>query len=121
MLSLLGLGKKMNLRPAELSGGEKQRVALARALVKEPTMLFADEPTSALDWAHGQQVIELLRAAAHERGTTLVVVSHDNRVVPYADRVYHLEDGRLRADEGDAVAAAGLNGEAPARRQTADH
>src|SRR5262249_34633825 len=113
MLSLLGLAKKMNLRPAELSGGEKQRVAFARALVKEPTMLFADEPTSALDWAHGQQVIELLRAAAHERGTTLVVVSHDNRVVPYADRVYRVEEGKRRGEEVEPVGVAGLNGEAP--------
>jgi putative ABC transport system ATP-binding protein len=101
-LEQLGLGRKGHLRPAELSGGEKQRVAIARALVKQPALLFADEPTSALDWAHGQHVIEMLRAAAHRRGATLVVVSHDNRVLPYADRVFHLTDGRL---EPDCVAA----------------
>jgi putative ABC transport system ATP-binding protein len=58
-------------------------------------MCFADEPTSALDWAHGEQVVELLRAAAHESGATLLVVSHDARIVPFVDTVFHLEDGRL--------------------------
>ena len=79
-----------------MSGGEKQRVAIGRALVKDPSFMFADEPTSALDWAHGGQVIGLLRAAAHERGTTVLVVGHDPRIMPFADRVLHLEDGALR-------------------------
>jgi len=95
LLEMLGLGRKGHLYPEELSGGEKQRVAIGRALVKEPAFCFADEPTSALDWAHGEQVIELLRSAAHERGATVLVVSHDARLVPFADRVLHLEDGRL--------------------------
>jgi putative ABC transport system ATP-binding protein len=95
MLTLLGLGKKAHLRPAELSGGEKQRVAIGRALIKGPDFCFADEPTSALDWAHGEQVVELLRTAAHERGATVLIVAHDSRIIPYADRVLHLEDGRL--------------------------
>jgi putative ABC transport system ATP-binding protein len=95
MLSLLGLAKKGHLRPVQLSGGEKQRVAIGRALIKEPVFCFADEPTSALDWAHGEQVIELLRSAARERGTTVLVVAHDSRIVPYVDRVFHLEDGCL--------------------------
>jgi putative ABC transport system ATP-binding protein len=95
MLGILGLGNKGHLLPTHLSGGEKQRVAIGRALVKSPTMCFADEPTSALDWAHGEQVVELLRAAAHERGATLLVVSHDARIVPFVDTVFHLEDGRL--------------------------
>jgi putative ABC transport system ATP-binding protein len=95
MLDLLGLAKKRNLYPSQLSGGEKQRVAIGRALIKEPMLCFADEPTSALDWAHGEQTIELLRAAAHERGATVLMVSHDSRVIPYADQVLHLEDGRL--------------------------
>ena len=99
MLSLLGLAKKAHLRPAELSGGEKQRVAIGRALIKEPMFCFADEPTSALDWAHGEQVVELLRAAAHERGTTTLVVSHDHRILPFVDAVYHLTDGRLTDSE----------------------
>jgi putative ABC transport system ATP-binding protein len=95
MLALLGLSKKARLKPAQLSGGEKQRVAIGRALIKEPDFCFADEPTGALDWAHGEHVIELLRLAARERGTTVLVVAHDARIIPYADRVLHLEDGRL--------------------------
>lgn len=95
MLTLLGLAKKELLLPSHLSGGEKQRVAIGRALIKSPQFCFADEPTSALDWAHGEQVIELLRAAAHERGATILIVSHDHRIVPFVDEVLHLEDGRL--------------------------
>jgi putative ABC transport system ATP-binding protein len=95
MLSLLGLGKKAGLRPAQLSGGEKQRVAIGRALIKEPAFCFADEPTSALDWKHGEQVIELLRAAAHDYGSTILVVGHDARMIPHVDRVFHMEDGAL--------------------------
>jgi putative ABC transport system ATP-binding protein len=95
LLALLGLAKKGHLRPAELSGGEKQRVAIGRALMKNPMLLFADEPTSALDWAHGEQVIEMLRAVAHDRGASVLIVAHDSRIVPFADRVFHLEDGRL--------------------------
>jgi putative ABC transport system ATP-binding protein len=95
MLALLGLSKKAGLRPGQLSGGEKQRVAIGRALIKDPAFCFADEPTSALDWAYGEQVIELLCQAARERGTTVLVVAHDPRLVPYADRVVHLADGCL--------------------------
>jgi putative ABC transport system ATP-binding protein len=95
MLDRLGIGPKADLRPDQLSGGEKQRVAIGRALVKDPSFCFADEPTSALDWAHGQQVVELLHAAAHERGATVLVVSHDPRLIPYADQTINLEDGRL--------------------------
>ena len=99
MLDQLRLGKKAHLRPAQMSGGEKQRVAIARALVKNPTFLFADEPTSALDWENGQQVIGLLSEAARERAATVLVVTHDPRLVPFADRVFGLADGRL-ADPG---------------------
>jgi putative ABC transport system ATP-binding protein len=95
MLSLLGLGKKAHLRPLQLSGGEKQRVAIGRALIKEPAFVFADEPTAALDWKHGEQVIELLRAAAHDAGSTILVVGHDARIIPHVDRVFHLDDGIL--------------------------
>src|SRR5262249_40458660 len=99
MLTLLGLGRKAGLRPAQLSGGEKQRVAIGRALIKEPDFCFADEPTSALDWDHGEQVVQLLRTAAHERGATVFVVAHDHRLVPYADRVLHIADGFLEEAE----------------------
>jgi putative ABC transport system ATP-binding protein len=107
MLTLLGLAKKARLRPGEMSGGEKQRVAIGRALIKEPTFCFADEPTSALDWAHGEQVVELLRTAAHERGATVLIVAHDSRIIPYVDRVFHLEDGRLRGPQDTAVPPSG--------------
>jgi putative ABC transport system ATP-binding protein len=96
MLALLGLAKKADLLPEHLSGGEKQRVAIGRALIKEPTLFFADEPTSALDWEHGGPVVELLRTTAHEKGATVVMVTHDPRILPYADRVYRMEDGRVR-------------------------
>ena len=111
MLTLLGLAKKAHLRPAEMSGGEKQRVAIGRALIKDPNFVFADEPTSALDWAHGEQVIELLRAAAHERGATVLIVAHDARIIPYADHVFNLEDGSLR-DAEEEVAPRPFNGKA---------
>ena len=108
VLTQLGLAKKAHLRPAQLSGGEKQRVAIGRALVKDPNFVFADEPTSALDWENGQSVIELLRESAAERGATVLVVTHDHRLLPYADRVFHLSDGRLcEGDEADPHAAAG--------------
>ena len=95
VLGQLGLTNKAHLRPAQLSGGEKQRVAIGRALVKNPAFVFADEPTSALDWENGQKVIELLRDAAHERGASILVVSHDHRILPFVDVYYHLEDGYL--------------------------
>ncbi len=94
MLALLGLSRKANLLPEHLSGGEKQRVAIGRALIKQPDLFFADEPTSALDWEHGKHVVELLRETAHN-GATVVMVTHDYRIIPYADRVYRIEDGWL--------------------------
>jgi putative ABC transport system ATP-binding protein len=104
MLELLGLGRKAKLLPEHLSGGEKQRVAIGRALIKQPDLFFADEPTSALDWEHGKHVVELLRDTAH-KGATVVMVTHDSRILPYADRVYRLEDGRLQGDSGTSVTA----------------
>lgn len=95
MLTLLGMAKKADLRPIQMSGGEKQRVAIGRALIKNPSFVFADEPTAALDWKHGEQVIELLRAAAHDNNATVLVVAHDARIIPHVDRVFHLEDGNL--------------------------
>lgn len=97
-LEEVGLGTRMHLRPAELSGGEKQRVAIARALVKQPQLLFADEPTSALDAANGQIVIDTLRRIARAHGTTVLCVSHDPRLVTHADRVLEMEDGAILSD-----------------------
>jgi putative ABC transport system ATP-binding protein len=96
MLTLLGLARKADLLPEHLSGGEKQRVAIGRALIKQPSLFFADEPTSALDWENGERVVELLRQTAHSSGATVVLVTHDARIVPFADRIYRMEDGRLR-------------------------
>jgi putative ABC transport system ATP-binding protein len=95
VLGQLGLTNKAHLRPAQLSGGEKQRVAIGRALVKNPTYVFADEPTAALDWDNGQQVVKLLTENARERGAMVLVVTHDPRLVPFADRVFELADGEM--------------------------
>ena len=95
VLAQLGMANKLHLRPAQLSGGEKQRTAIARALVKNPAFVFADEPTSALDWENGRQVIELLRDCAHAQRSSVLVVTHDHRLVPFADRVFEMADGRM--------------------------
>lgn len=97
-LEEVGLGPRMSLLPAELSGGEKQRVAIARALAKQPELLFADEPTSALDAANGQIIIDMLHRIARTHGTTVLCVSHDPRLVGHADRVLAMEDGRILSD-----------------------
>ncbi len=98
VLESVGLGARLTLRPSEMSGGEKQRVAIARALSKMPSLIFADEPTSALDSVSGQVVIKLLHQAAKERGAAVVVVTHDPRLEAYADRIIHMEDGKILSD-----------------------
>ena len=98
-LEEVGLGHRLNQRPAALSGGEKQRVAIARALAKDPQILFADEPTSALDGENGQVVIRLLRRAATEHGAAVICVTHDPRLEAWADRVIHIEDGVIVDDQ----------------------
>jgi putative ABC transport system ATP-binding protein len=95
VLDQLGLGRRAHVRADRLSGGEKQRVAVGRALLKRPRFCFADEPTGSLDWSHGEQVIELLQTAALAHGAVLFLVGHDPRLVPRADRVLHLVDGRI--------------------------
>ena len=101
-LDEVGLGARLNQRPAELSGGEKQRVAIARALAKAPQLLFADEPTSALDGENGQVVIRLIQRAAKAHGAAVICVTHDPRLEAFADRVIHLEDGRILNDRRTA-------------------
>jgi len=93
----------MQLKPAQLSGGEKQRVAIARALAKEPQLLFADEPTSALDAANGQIVIDTLHRIARTHGATVLCVSHDPRLTAHADRVLAMEDGKILSDRRPAA------------------
>ncbi len=95
LLDELGIGALAERFPAELSGGQKQRVAIARALAGGPQILLADEPTAALDGQTGREVVAVMQKLAHEEGCALVIVSHDPRVEEFADRVLHLEDGRL--------------------------
>jgi putative ABC transport system ATP-binding protein len=91
----LGLDGRERHRSGELSGGEAQRVALARGLVADPEVLFADEPTGALDTLNGEHVMDLLTTAARERGTTVVLVTHEPRVAAYADREVIVRDGKV--------------------------
>jgi putative ABC transport system ATP-binding protein len=109
VLGQLGIANKAHLRPAELSGGEKQRVAIGRALVKNPTFVFADEPTAALDWDNGQQAIKLLTENARERDAMVLVVTHDHRLVPFADRVFELADGEMRDEVDPAKSLARID------------
>ena len=94
-LEHIGMGTHTNKFPAELSGGQKQRVAIARALVHRPKLVLADEPTAALDKHTGREVVNLMKALAHEQNTTIILVTHDNRILDVADRVLNMEDGRL--------------------------
>lgn len=97
-LSLLGLSNRMDYLPGKLSGGQKQRVAVARALVGNPEVVFADEPTAALDSKSGLTVVKMLKKLGQLRGTTTVMVTHDNRILELADRVVTLEDGKIVSD-----------------------
>jgi putative ABC transport system ATP-binding protein len=104
LLEQVGLGAKLGAHPADLSGGQKQRVAIARALAGDPGIVLADEPTAALDSSSGHTVMALLQTLAHQRGRAVVIVSHDNRMLGYADRIVYIEDGRVvRHHEGVAA------------------
>jgi putative ABC transport system ATP-binding protein len=104
MLEAVGLGDRTHHHPSRLSGGQRQRVAVARALVTKPRIVLADEPTAALDKQSGREVIEIMRSLARDAGTTIMLVTHDNRILDVADRIVHLEDGRLQTFT-DAVIA----------------
>lgn len=95
MLDAVGLSQRMHHKPEQLSGGQRQRVAIARALASEPAMLLADEPTASLDKESGREVVEHMKRLATEQGTTILIVTHDNRILDVADRIVHLEDGYL--------------------------
>ena len=97
-LDSVGLKQRVSHYPAELSGGEQQRVALARALATRPAILFADEPTGNLDGATGKQIIDLLFAAHEDRGTTLVLVTHDEALAKRCGRIIRMADGRITSD-----------------------
>jgi putative ABC transport system ATP-binding protein len=95
ILEQVGLGGRVNDRPSRLSGGQQQRVAIARALVHKPRIIVCDEPTSALDHATGQRVMELLREVASQNELSLIVVTHDQRIFEFADRIAEMDDGHI--------------------------
>jgi len=104
MLEAVGLGQRTEHYPSQLSGGQRQRVAIARALVSEPSILLADEPTASLDKQSGREVVDRIQTLAREQGAPVLLVTHDNRILDVADRIVHLEDGRLQSFQ-DAVRA----------------
>ncbi|WP_066426104.1 DevA family ABC transporter ATP-binding protein [Anabaena sp. 4-3] len=95
MLTAVGLGNRLDYYPDNLSGGQKQRVAIARALVSQPKIVLADEPTAALDKQSGRDVVKLMQKLAKEQGCTILLVTHDNRILDIADRIIYMEDGHL--------------------------
>jgi putative ABC transport system ATP-binding protein len=103
LLDQVGLTPKLGAYPADLSGGQKQRVAIARALAGDPPIILADEPTAALDSRSGRTVMDLLQRLARERGRAVAIVTHDNRMLGYGDRLVKMEDGRLVSDERQTI------------------
>jgi len=95
LLSSVGLTERQDALPGQLSGGQQQRVAIARALVHNPKLIICDEPTSSLDHKAGHEVMALLRRMAQDPGRALVVVTHDNRILEFADRIAHMDDGKI--------------------------
>ncbi|MFM1799539.1 MAG: hypothetical protein RLZZ117_1817 [Cyanobacteriota bacterium] len=102
MLTTLGLGDRLDYYPANLSGGQCQRVAIARALVSQPRIVLGDEPTAALDKESGRTVVNLMRKMADEHNTTIILVTHDNKILDVADRIIIVEDGALASTEQEA-------------------
>ena len=100
----VGLGHRLRNHPRNLSGGEQQRVAVARALAGDPAVILADEPTAALDSENGQQVMALLQRIAKEKGRAVLAVTHDQRTLPFADRIVRIEDGLISGEERIAEA-----------------
>src|SRR6266849_5034264 len=104
LVEQVGLGAKCGAFPADLSGGQKQRVAIARALAGDPAIILADEPTAALDSHTGRNVMEMMSDLAHRRGRAVVIVTHDSRVLDFADRIVRIEDGAIaRPSEAEQV------------------
>ena len=103
ILEAVGLGDRLDYYPDNLSGGQKQRIAIARALVSQPQLVLADEPTAALDSKSGRDVVEIMQHLAKQQDCTILLVTHDNRILDIADRIVHMEDGRLAADTVDLL------------------
>jgi putative ABC transport system ATP-binding protein len=102
-LARVGLSHKISSYPRELSGGEQQRVAIARAIVGNPSIILADEPTAALDSENGRAIMTILAGIAKDQGRGVLIVTHDPRLLPFADRIVHIEDGRIvREERGSA-------------------
>ena len=95
----VGLGKRLNNFPAQLSGGEQQRVSIARAVAKNPKLLLCDEPTGALDYQTGKQVLKILQDMSHQKGSTVIIVTHNSALAPIADRVIHMHDAKVSSIE----------------------
>ena len=98
----VGLEKRINNFPAQLSGGEQRRVAIARAVAKNPKILLCDEPTGALDYRTGKQVLQILQDMSREKGATVIIVTHNAAIAPIADRVIHMHDATVKAIEQNA-------------------
>jgi putative ABC transport system ATP-binding protein len=103
MLRSVGLTQRVSYYPDNLSGGQKQRIAIARALVNNPSLVLADEPTAALDRQSGRDVVEIMQRLAKEQGTSILLVTHDNRILDIADRIINMEDGVLSRDSQNIV------------------
>lgn len=103
MLTAVGLGERIDYYPESLSGGQKQRVAIARALVSHPPLILADEPTAALDSKSGRDVVEIMQKLAKEQKSTILLVTHDSRILDIADRIIQMEDGHLLTREQPLV------------------
>jgi putative ABC transport system ATP-binding protein len=99
VLREVGLGDRMHNFPTQLSGGEQQRVSIARALVKNPGLLLCDEPTGALDYETGKTILSLLQRSCRERGTTVVIITHNQALCPMADRVIRVKNGKIKSCE----------------------
>lgn len=99
VLKDVGLAKRINNFPAQLSGGEQQRVAIARAIAKNPKILLCDEPTGALDYQTGKQVLQILQDMCRKKGATVVIVTHNGAIAPIADRVIHMHDATVKKIE----------------------
>jgi putative ABC transport system ATP-binding protein len=95
ILGIVGLEQRIDYYPESLSGGQKQRVAIARALISHPKIILADEPTAALDKQSGREVVTLMQKLAKEQGCTILMVTHDNRILDIANRIVYMEDGKL--------------------------
>jgi putative ABC transport system ATP-binding protein len=98
LFHILGIGDKVNMFPSQLSGGEQQRVAVARGIIHNPRLIVCDEPTSYLDYATGIKVMDLFHKIVLSRNMTIILVTHDNRILKFADHIVKIDDGKIYSD-----------------------